>query len=99
MGLLCKAWLFGDCGLSPSLRAEAEGGSCVTGRSEVTSCRWVGDSATEASSSALIGHLLPVDQITPWEAGAEAGGSPSAYCIFCMAWDFWTEGYHAPPTN
>lgn len=72
MGLLCKAWLFGDCGLSPSLCAEAEGGSCVTGRSEVTSCRWVGDSATEASSSALIGHLLPVGQA--YTVGGRSGG-------------------------
>lgn len=62
MGLQRKAWLFGDCGLSPSLHCEAEGGSSVTGRPEVISCRWVGDSAAEASSSELIGHLLHVGQ-------------------------------------
>lgn len=60
MGLQRKARLFGDCGLSPSLRGEAEGGSSVTGKPEVISCRWVGDSAVEASSSKLIGHLLYV---------------------------------------
>lgn len=62
MGLQRNAWLFGDCGLSPSLHVEVEGGSSVTGRPEVISCRWVGDSATEAPSSEFSGHLLHVGQ-------------------------------------
>lgn len=72
MGLQCKVCLFGDCGLSPSLHGEAEGGSSVTGRSEVISCRWVGGSAAEASSSELIGHLLHVGQAHT--VGGRSGG-------------------------
>ena len=69
MGLQRKAQLFGDCGLSPSLRGEAEGGSSVTGRPEVISCRWVGDSAAEASNSKPLDICSMWVRLTQWEAG------------------------------
>lgn len=60
--LQCKVWLFGDSGLSCCLHGEGEGGNVVPARSEVISCRWVGDSAREASKSELSGQLLHAGQ-------------------------------------
>lgn len=64
MELQCKAWLFGDCGLICCL---------CDGRSEAISCRWVGDSAGEASSSEFIGHLLHVCRAHTGQAGKGRG--------------------------
>lgn len=75
-GLQCTAWLFGDCGLS-----------CTPwdGKSEATSCRWVGDSAGEASSSEFIGHLLHACRAHTGQAGQRSGRK--TYPNPCVAWN------------
>lgn len=61
-GIAAQRLAVWGCGLSPFLHGEVEGGSRVTGRPEVISCRWVGHSAAEAPSSELSGYLLHVGQ-------------------------------------
>lgn len=99
LGLQCKASLSGGCGLSCSLHGDAERGSRVTGRSEVTSCRWVGDSAGKLPALNSLDIYSTQVRLTQGRQERREVGRLSAYPIPCVAWDFWTERHCAPLTN